>query len=72
MFVLCIIFSWWAVEMVGYSIREMPRTTGLRIPIFISQSSVLVGYLLMTFYSGVHVLEDLADLGSTEEPRRAS
>ncbi len=72
MFALCIIFSWWAVDMVGYSIREMPRTTGLRIPIFISQSSVLVGYLLMTFYSGVHVLEDLADLGSTEEPRRAS
>jgi hypothetical protein len=50
----------------------MPRTTGLRIPIFLSQSSVLVGYLLMTFYTGVHVLEDLAGLGSKEEPRAAS
>lgn len=72
MFVLCVIFSWWAIGMVGYSIQEMPRTTGLRIPIFLSQSSVLVGYLLMTFYSGVHVLEDIADLGSKEEPRAAS
>jgi TRAP-type C4-dicarboxylate transport system permease small subunit len=72
MFLLCVIFSWWAVDMVRYSIVEMPRTTGLRIPIFISQSSVLVGYLLMTFYSGVHVLEDLLDLGPEEKASAAS
>lgn len=59
MFCLCLIFSWWALGMVGYSIQEMPRTTGLRIPVFISQASVLVGYVLMTFYTGVHILEDI-------------
>ncbi len=72
MFGLCVVFSWWAVDMVRYSVQEMPRTTGLRIPIFLSQASVLVGYLLMTFYSGVHVLEDLADLGSSEKEAPAA
>ncbi len=56
---LSIVFSWWAVGMVSYAIEWMPRTTGLRIPIFISQGSILVGYLLMSLYSVVHFLEDL-------------
>ncbi len=56
---LCILFSIWAVEMIFYSIEWMPRTTGLRIPVFISQLSVLVGYVLMSIYSVVYFFEDL-------------
>jgi len=37
----------------------MPRTTGLGIPIVISQFSVLIGYFLMAFYSIIYFLEDL-------------
>ncbi len=59
MAVLCVVFSWWAVDMVLYSIEWMPRTTGLRIPIFISQTSVLVGYVLMSLYSVVYFLDEL-------------
>jgi TRAP-type C4-dicarboxylate transport system permease small subunit len=59
MSLLSLVFSWWAVGMVCYAIEWMPRTTGLRIPVFISQSSILVGYLLMSLYSIVHFLEDL-------------
>jgi len=61
MTVLCVVFSWWAVDMILYSIEWMPRTTGLRIPIFISQVSILVGYILMSFYSLVYFLEDLGN-----------
>jgi len=56
---LCILFTVWAVEMVRYSYTWMPRTTGLRIPVFISQTSVLAGYALMSLYSVVYFLEDL-------------
>ena len=65
--VLCVVFSWWAVDMVLYSIEWMPRTTGLRIPIFISQISILVGYILMSFYSLVYFLEDLGNFLSFEK-----
>ncbi|MCF7934777.1 MAG: TRAP transporter small permease [Synergistales bacterium] len=56
---LCLIFAYWAIDMVRYSIIWMPRTTGLRIPIFISQLSILVGYALMSFYSVIYFFEDL-------------
>lgn len=56
---LCVLFTVWAVEMVRYSIIWMPRSTGLRIPTFISQSSILLGYALMSMYSIVYFFEDL-------------
>jgi TRAP-type C4-dicarboxylate transport system permease small subunit len=56
---LCILYSIWAVDMVTYSITWMPKTTGLRIPIFISQSSILIGYILMSLYSVVYFFDDL-------------
>ena len=59
MAVLFILFTVWAVDMVMYSIEWMPRTTGLRIPVFISQSSVLAGYALMSFYAVVHFFDGL-------------
>jgi len=59
MFVLCCIFTFWAVGMIGHSLKYMPRTTGLGIPIIISQFSVLIGYFLMSFYSIIYFLEDL-------------
>ncbi len=68
---LCILFTVWAVEMVQYSITWMPRTTGLRIPIFISQSSVLLGYALMSMYSVVYFFEDLMVFMSMDRERQA-
>ena len=56
---LCVLFTVWAVEMVRYSIIWMPRSTGLRIPTFISQSSILLGYALMSMYSIVYFFEAL-------------
>ena len=59
MSVLCCLFTFWAIGMIGHSLKYMPRTTGLRIPIAISQFSVLLGYFLMAFYSIIYFLEDL-------------
>jgi TRAP-type C4-dicarboxylate transport system permease small subunit len=59
MSVLCCLFTYWAVGMIGHSLKYMPRTTGLRIPIVISQFSVLLGYFLMAIYSIIYFLEDL-------------
>lgn len=59
MFVLCCLFTFWAIGMIGHSLKYMPRTTGLGIPIAISQFSVLLGYFLMAFYSIIYFLEDL-------------
>jgi TRAP-type C4-dicarboxylate transport system permease small subunit len=59
---LCILYSIWAVDMVIYSITWMPKTTGLRIPVFISQSSILVGYILMSLYSVVYFFDELFHL----------
>ena len=56
---LCVLFTVWAVEMVRYSIIWMPRSTGLRIPTFISQSSILLGYAFMSMYSIIYFFEDL-------------
>jgi hypothetical protein len=49
----------------------MPRTTGLRIPIYISQSSVLLGYALMSMYSIVYFIEDLFVFVSMGREREA-
>lgn len=68
---LCVLFTVWAVEMVQYSVIWMPRTTGLRIPIFISQSSVLLGYALMSMYSIVYFFEDLMVFVSMGRERQA-
>lgn len=68
---LCILFTVWAVGMVRYSIIWMPRSTGLRIPTFIAQSSVLLGYALMSMYSIVYFFEDLFSFLSTAQEGKA-
>ncbi|SDX89161.1 TRAP-type C4-dicarboxylate transport system, small permease component [Acetomicrobium thermoterrenum DSM 13490] len=68
---LCILYSAWAVEMVHYSIVWMPRTTGLRIPIFISQTSILAGYVLMSLYSIVYFFEELFHLLDTGDGKNS-
>lgn len=55
---LCLLFSWWGVDFVGYSLREMSRTPIWSIPFAVAQSSVLLGYLIMSFYSIVYLVEE--------------
>ena len=55
---LCILFTYWATDMISHGLEFMPRTTGLRIPIVISQFSIFLGYLIMSIYSVIYFLED--------------
>jgi len=59
MSVICCLFTYWSIDMIGHGIKYMPRTTGLGIPLVISQFSILLGYSLMSIYSVVYFLEDL-------------
>ncbi len=56
---LCILFTYWSIDMISHCLKYMPRTTGLRIPIVVSQFSIFVGYFLMSIYSVIYFLEDL-------------
>lgn len=56
--VLGIIYIGWAWEMIVYSWTEMPKTIVWEIPIAFPQTSVFIGFILMTFYSLVYCLED--------------
>jgi TRAP-type C4-dicarboxylate transport system permease small subunit len=56
---LCILFTYWSIDMITHCLKYMPRTTGLRIPIVVSQFSIFVGYFLMSIYSVIYFLESL-------------
>lgn len=59
---LCLLFSWWGFDFVGYSLREMPRTLIWGVPLAVSQASVLTGYLIMSFYSVIYLAEEFLDV----------
>ncbi len=59
---LCLLFSWWGIDFVGYSIQEMPRTLIWGIPLAVAQASVLLGYLIMSFYSVVYLAEEFLEV----------
>lgn len=59
---LCLLFSWWGFDFVGYSLQEMPRTLIWAIPLAVGQSSVLAGYLIMSFYSVIYLAEEFLDV----------
>lgn len=56
---LCLLFTYWSVEFVRYSIAEMPRTLAWGIPMAVAHSSVFLGYLLMTFYCTVYFIKEI-------------
>lgn len=57
--ILCVLFTYWSIDMIRHCLKYMPRTTGLRIPIAVSQLSIFIGYFLMSFYAVIYFLEDL-------------
>jgi len=59
---LCLLFSWWGLDFIGYSLQEMPRTLIWAIPLAVGQSSVLAGYLIMSFYSVVYLAEEFLEI----------
>ena len=63
---VCIVFTIWGFEFLMWDIAMMPRTTALRIPLFIPRSAIFVGYVVMTFYHLYYLQRDIRAFFSGE------
>lgn len=54
-----IVLSLWSFDFMKWAFAKNAITTGLKIPMVVSQMSICVGYTLMAFYSVLFFLEDL-------------
>lgn len=48
----------WSWDFIEWALQRHAVTTGLRIPMIIPQSSILIGYVLLAFYCWVYLFED--------------
>ncbi len=64
-----LVLSWWGWLMLYEEISAYPdwqTTTGLSLPFFIPKLGIFLGFVLMTFYTSLHLYSGLRD-GPTEE-----
>jgi TRAP-type C4-dicarboxylate transport system permease small subunit len=61
MLIACIIYSIWSFDTVHFSYIEKPTTMALAIPFWIGHLSILVGFILSAFYSGVYFIQSLME-----------
>lgn len=60
---LCLMFTKWAWDYVSWTFKTNPKSTALNIPLIYTQAAILVGFVLMSFYFIVHLLDDLREFG---------
>lgn len=63
---LCLLFTYWAVDFFMWGIEQGARSTSLHIPMTIPQSSIFVGFILMSFYLIVHFINDVKEFLTTK------
>jgi len=57
--VLCLCLTYYAFNMLVWSFKHIAKTAVWQIPWYVPQSSMLLGYFLMTFYFIVYFIVDL-------------
>ncbi|MCM3766273.1 TRAP transporter small permease [Neobacillus niacini] len=57
--VLCLIFAWWAVQFFIWSFESGGKSPTLGIPSVVPKSAICFGFILMAFYSIVHLINDI-------------
>lgn len=57
--IVAIIFALWGFDFFRWALERKAMTSGLRIPLLLSQSALFFGYLMMAFYSLVYAIEDI-------------
>src|SRR5659263_290848 len=57
--VILTIVLFWAFQFILFSIKMDPRSAIYRFPMIVPQSSILIGFILMTFYTIVYLYEDI-------------
>lgn len=69
---ICLIFTYWGFDFLQWGIEKGAKTTALGIPMFVAQSSVTFGFLLMSLYSIVHFIRNVLELmecfSQTDDP----
>ena len=60
--ILCLLFTYWSVDFFMWGIEQGATSTSLHIPMTIPQSSIFIGFILMSFYLIVHFIQDLMNL----------
>ena len=63
-FVITVIFAVWGVDFFLYALSSPAYTTVWKMPRLVSQSALMVGYVLMALYGLFYALEDTAHLFS--------
>ncbi len=66
---ICCVLTWWGWLMLFEEIDAYPNwqaTTGLELPFFIPKLGIFLGFVLMTFYTALHLYSGLRD-GPSEE-----
>lgn len=69
-FVVILVFCIWGFEYMAFNLRFNAVTTGLKIPMSLSQMPLLVGFLLMELYTVFNFFRVLLDkdFGKAKEP----
>ncbi len=56
--VVSVVMTVWTYKFIVWAAKKNAVTAGLKIPILYSQSALLVGYLLLSFYCIIYLFED--------------
>ncbi len=70
-FVVILVFCIWGFEYMSFNLKFNAVSTGLKIPLSLSQMPLLVGFILMELYTVFNFLRVLVDkdFGKTEEEK---
>lgn len=58
---LSIMVCYWSIQFIAWSFKMNPVSPVFRLPMVIPQSSIAIGFILMTFYSIVYFYQDIKD-----------
>lgn len=50
-----LVLTYWSWLLIAFSIERWPVTPGWKIPLLLPQSAILVGFVLMTIHTAVHL-----------------
>src|SRR5690625_1050175 len=56
------VFTYWAFQYFLWSVNKLEKTPGWHIPLFIPHGIVLIGFLLMSIYFLIHVVQLIREL----------
>lgn len=57
-FIISLVFTYWATLFIGWSVESGATSTAWRYPLYIPQSAILFGFLLITLYMLLDVVRD--------------